>query len=216
MSTCRWGAGVSVAAFFFFPSFTYEYIHTRLQTCTTPINKKLLSFHLDLFVLTDAYECHYFSFCDTFYSNTSWHAAEKFDSFDQYAGKSGIRNPFHILAWGNCYVTMWWIILQGIWGGSLRSGWRERLFKIHVGECSGTRSDVNSNSAFVCTQWYGEKIPSTFPVQCTFFFFFQRNVWEVWINKSKAEDFLLCLFVLFSVLVVHRDERRFLWGSQVR
>ena len=29
-----------------------------------------------------------------------WHAAEEFDSFDQYSGKYGIRNPSRILARG--------------------------------------------------------------------------------------------------------------------
>ena len=55
------------------------------------------------------------------------------------------------------------------------------MFKIHVGECSGTRSNVNSNSAFmpvsVCFCVYvcvgigmGKKIPSTAHVRCTYLF----------------------------------------------
>lgn len=54
------------------------------------------------------------------------------------------------------------------------SGRRRCMFKIHAGECSGTRSDFNSNSTFmpvcmcsyVCVyaQWYVEKIASLAPV----------------------------------------------------
>lgn len=146
MSTCRWGASVSVAAISGSP-FSFIYLCTCVKTYT--LIKNLASLHLDWFVLTGAYERPPLWFSDIFHSNKAWHAAEELDSFDQYSGKYGVRNPSRILAWGNCCMTTWWIILQVIWGGSFRSGRRGRMFKIHVGECSGTRSDVNSNSAFM-------------------------------------------------------------------
>lgn len=152
MSTCHIGAGVCVAAIlvlhiFLSPIFSLglKYAHAHKHAQHTLI-KMFLSLFVDLFVLTSAYECPSFQSGDIFHSNKVWHAAEEFDSFDQYSRKPSIRNPSHILAWGKSYMTMWWIILQGIWGGSLGLGY---MFKIHAGECSGTRSHFNSNSTFM-------------------------------------------------------------------
>lgn len=68
--------------------------------------------------------------------------------FDQY-----FENPTQWaqnLAGGNCYRTMWWIFLWGIWGKSFMCVWNKGLFKIYVGEPPGTWSDVDSALMSVC------------------------------------------------------------------
>lgn len=57
-----------------------------------------LSFLVDLFVLTGAYECPSFWSRDIFHSNKVWHAAEEFDSFDQYS-QGNLANGTHPVVW---------------------------------------------------------------------------------------------------------------------
>ena len=110
MSTWSWRAGVSAAAIslfsvllvLIFPLFHIRVSYLSTHTKHTPAPSLWFS--------------------DIFHSNKASHAAQKFDSFDQYSGKPGTRSPSRILAWGNCYTTMWWIIWPGIWGGG--GSWR--------------------------------------------------------------------------------------------
>lgn len=71
---------VLVATFFFVRSLFLSFTLTFAHTYKHPNTSRKSAFHL--FFLTGAYECH--SPLVVFHSNTAWHVAEEFDSFDQY------------------------------------------------------------------------------------------------------------------------------------